>query len=201
MNPFLHPPDRSTRQVIDANVSVSDPPSDPAPSGAGQLVPASSAPWPAPVVAPVAPTAQRDRWPTTPLQQYTAALLVLLALGGVAVLAGVPSADAGDVLSGFGAYVTTLVLGVAGAAISIVASGRTSSTPRSVNDAGTDEMLFRVVFGAMVALILVVMLQSDTQNVVNANGQTAHLWAVIGGFGERLARRFVAGQGGTPVER
>jgi hypothetical protein len=65
--------------------------------------------------------------------------------------------------------------------------------------AATDALAFRIVFRALAALTLVDVLQSDTQNVVKADGQTAHLWAILGGFAERLARPFVAGFcGATP---
>ena len=68
---------------------------------------------------------------------------------------------------------------VAGAMVSIVLGGG-RMTSRGEADQ-TDELLFRIVFAALAALVLVVVLQSDTQNVVNADGQTASLWAVIGG--------------------
>ncbi len=187
MNPFLDPPDQATRQVIDAVATSSDPSSGRPKVDSAGLVPAAVTVWPPPPRPVAAPT---RRWPRTALQRYTAALLAVLTLGGFAALAGLAPSDSGDVLDSLGAYITVLGLAVAGAMVSIVLGGG-RMTSRGEADQ-TDELLFRIVFAALAALVLVVVLQSDTQNVVNADGQTASLWAVIGGFSERLARRFVA---------
>lgn len=152
-----------------------------------KLVPAEVTVWPPP---PSPVVEQGRRWPRTALQRYTAALLALLILGGFAAAAGIAPSDSGDVLGSLGAYGTVLGLAVAGAVVSIVVGGGRSAA-RSEADQ-TDELRFRIAFAALAALVLVVVLQSDTQNVVNADGQTASLWAVIGGFSERLARRFAA---------
>jgi hypothetical protein len=201
MNPFLSPPDPSSRRVIDSSATDLDP-SRPS-TRSDDLVPvAVVTPWPPPPPVTESSPPQVDdggrtsaggrstRWPHSPLQRAAAAVFALLVLGGLAVLLGLPSADSGDVLDGLGSYVTVVGLGVAGAMVSVVTSTR--RTPSQPTADRTDALVFRVAFGALAALILVVLLQSDTQNVVNADGQTAHLWAIIGGFAERFSRPFVA---------
>jgi hypothetical protein len=120
-------------------------------------------------------------------------LFGLLILGAIGVIVTSPSSNPDDALGGIGDYLTTVGLAMTGAAVSYVVFSRSSSRSASISEVVNplQILLLRLAFGGVVGLLLVVLLQAGVQDLVNVGAQSAYLWAVLGGFSERLVDRLI----------
>jgi hypothetical protein len=134
-------------------------------------------------------TEQRARM----LGRIAVLLAVVLVMTGFAVATGLPSSDAGEVLTRFGGFVTAVGLGVAGAVISRALHGERNAGARIVEATNPIlVILFRLGIGGVSALAVTVVLQSDLQTLFSATGAAAYPVALAAGFAERLADRVYA---------
>jgi hypothetical protein len=120
-------------------------------------------------------------------------LLAMLVFGALGVLVASPSSNPDDALSGIGKYLTIVGIGMTGAAVSHVLFTRGSERASSISEVVNplQIVLLRLALGGVVGLLLVVVLQSDTQSMINVSGQAAYIWALIGGFSERYVDRLI----------
>ncbi len=120
-------------------------------------------------------------------------LFGLLILGAIGVIVTSPSSNPDDALGGIGNYLTTVGLAMTGAAVSYVVFSRSSSRSASISEVVNplQILLLRLAFGGVVGLLLVVLLQAGVQDLVKVSAQSAYLWAVLGGFSERLVDRLI----------
>ena len=120
-------------------------------------------------------------------------LVGALVLGAIGVLVTTPSSNPDDALGGIGNYLTIVGLAVTGAAVSYVLFTRNSSRSASISEVVNplQLVLLRLAFGGVVGLLLVVLLQSGVQDLVNVSARAAYLWAILGGFSERLVDRLI----------
>jgi len=120
-------------------------------------------------------------------------LFGLLILGAIGVIVTSPSSNPDDALGGIGNYLTTVGLAMTGAAVSYVVFSRSSSRSASITEVVNplQILLLRLAFGGVVGLLLVVLLQAGVQDLVKVSAQSAYLWAVLGGFSERLVDRLI----------
>ena len=120
-------------------------------------------------------------------------LVVALVLGAIGVLVTSPSSNPDDALGGIGNYLTTVGLAMTGAAVSYVLFTHHSSRSASITEVVNplQLVLLRLAFGGVVGLLLVALLQSGVQDLVNVTGQAAYLWAILGGFSERWVDRLI----------
>lgn len=120
-------------------------------------------------------------------------LFGLLILGAIGVMVTSPSSNPDDALGGIGDYLTTVGLAMTGAAVSYVVFSRGSTRSASISEVVNplQILLLRLAFGGVVGLLLVVLLQAGVQDLVKVSAQSAYLWAVAGGFSERLVDRLI----------
>lgn len=120
-------------------------------------------------------------------------LLAMLVLGALGVLVSTPAANPDDALSGIGKYLTIVGIAMTGAAVSHVLFTRRSERASSISEVVNplQIVLLRLTLGGVVGLLLVVLLQSNTQSMINVTGQSAYVWALIGGFSERYVDRLI----------
>jgi hypothetical protein len=120
-------------------------------------------------------------------------LLAMLVLGGLGVLVSSPASNPDDALSGIGKYLTIVGIGMTGAAVSHVLFTRRSERASSISEVVNplQIVLLRLMLGGVVGLLLVVLLQSNTQSMINVTAQSAYIWALIGGFAERYVDRLI----------
>jgi hypothetical protein len=120
-------------------------------------------------------------------------LLAMLMLGALGVLIASPSSNPDDALSGIGKYLTIVGIGMTGAALSHVLFTRRSERASSISEVVNplQIVLLRLALGGVVGMVLVVLLQSDTQSVINVTAESAYIWALFGGFAERYVDRLI----------
>ncbi len=120
-------------------------------------------------------------------------LFGVIALGAVGVLVASPSSNTSDALGSMSAYLTIVGLAVTGAAVSHVFFTRNSTRALAISDIVNPLhiVMLRLMFGGVVGLLLVVLLQADVQNLLNVTGLAAYPWAIVGGFSERYVDRII----------
>lgn len=120
-------------------------------------------------------------------------LLGVIALGAVGVLVAAPAADSADALGGITAYLTIVGLGMTGAAVSQVLFTNSSKRASAISEVANplQIVMLRLAFGGVAGLLVVVLLQSEIQNLINVTAISAYPWAILGGFGERYVDRVI----------
>lgn len=118
----------------------------------------------------------------------------VLTLAGVAVAIRLPDGPSGSVLRSFGAFLTVVGLGVAGAVLSASLTRRKSDGEMLEAMNPIALVALRIGVGGLAALLTVALLQSGTQGVIDASGQKAYLFAVLAGLAERGLDRVIVGQ-------
>lgn len=120
-------------------------------------------------------------------------LLGVIVLGAIGVLVAAPAADSADALGGITAYLTIVGLGMTGAAVSHVLFTNSSKRASAISEVANplQIVMLRLVFGGVAGLLVVMLLQSDIQNLVNVTAISAYPWAILGGFAERYVDRVI----------
>lgn len=132
------------------------------------------------------------------VSRLAAVIVGLIAIGGIAVAAFNPSDVSTDVLGSFGAYCVVAGLALAGASLSYVFTTRSRLSGPVVDATDPLHLLaLHLSVGVLVGLLVVIVLQSGVQNLVNVDGTAAYPWAIAGGFAERLVPRVVQRLAGT----
>ncbi len=118
-----------------------------------------------------------------------AALLVLTMLGVSSVN---PPAGSGQALRNLGNLAAVITAGALGAAVSLMLPWRPHAPPATEFLHATSLLLIRLAVGATAAVVVLIVLQSGGQGIVEADEPLAYAWALGAGFAERLVDRRLA---------